>query len=82
MSAGQRVVNLTWETTQRQIALSVTFAALSVSMYLAVTGGADSQVAAFVFIYGVANLVIGFYFGRTNHARSGGVGGENVRSSR
>ena len=72
-SAGQRQINRVWEYTQATIALAITLVSLSVSAILAITGEADSQVAAFVFIYGVANLVIGFYFGRTNHSRVGGV---------
>jgi len=73
-SAGQRVVNLTWENTQRLIALSVTWVALTVAAWLAIMGATESvQTAALVFIFGVANLVIGFYFGRTNHQRVGGV---------
>lgn len=71
--AGNRAVNLLWETTQRQIAMAVILVALSVAAWLAVAGATDNQVAASVFLYGVANLVIGFYFGRTNHTRVGGV---------
>lgn len=70
---GQREVNLMWEGTQRQIALSVIIVALSVAAWLAVTSETDTKTAASVFLYGVANLVIGFYFGRTNHQRIGGV---------
>jgi len=70
---GQREVNMVWEATQRQIALGVIVVALSVAAWLAVAGAADNAVAASVFLYGVANLVIGFYFGRTNHQRIGGV---------
>lgn len=73
ISAGQRVVNLIWENTQMKIALSVVWAAIGVASYLAIRGGTDAQVAAFVFLYGVANLVTGFYFGRTNHQKIGGV---------
>lgn len=71
---GQRKVSDMWEDTQRKIALAVTTVALTVAAWLAVSGQTDAQTAAFVFIYGVANLVIGFYFGRTNHQREGGVG--------
>jgi hypothetical protein len=39
-------------------------------------GSIEVQLAAIVFLFGVANLVTGFYFGRTNHQRSGGVGGD------
>lgn len=77
----QRLINLVWETTQRQVALAVIGGALMVAGSLAVfgrwLGSADLQLAAVVFLFGVANLVTGFYFGRTNHARVGGVGGES-----
>jgi len=73
-AASQRVVNLTWENTQRLIALSVTWVSLMIASWLAVMGATESvQTAALVFVFGVANLVIGFYFGRTNHQRIGGV---------
>lgn len=86
-TAGQRQVNLIWETTQQRIALWVIAAALSVACVLAVAGKmlgttVDVQLAAIVFLFGVANLVTGFYFGRTNHTRSGGVGGDAIRYTR
>ena len=63
-----------------RIALSVIWAALAISAVLAIfgkwLGTPDMQLAAIVFLFGVANLVTGFYFGRTNHQRSGGVGGD------
>lgn len=77
VSAGQRTVNLIWESTQMKIALSVIWASLIVSGALAVTGKLlgtpDIQLAAVVFLFGVANLVTGFYFGRTNHTKVGGI---------
>lgn len=77
-TAGQRDINLIWETTQMKIALSVIWASLLVAVALAVLGRwlgtPDVQLAAIVFIFGVANLVTGFYFGRTNHTKVGGVG--------
>lgn len=76
--AGQRQINLIWETTQMRVALSVIWASLGVSATLAVfgkfLGTPDLQLAAVVFVFGVANLVTGFYFGRTNHSKTGGVG--------
>jgi putative Mn2+ efflux pump MntP len=72
-TAGQRTVNLLWENTQRQIALAVTASSVAVSGYLAILGSTDQQTAAMVFLFGVANLITGFYFGRTNHQRVGGV---------
>lgn len=51
--------------TQRLIALSVTWMALSVAGWLAIMGATESvRMAALVFLFGVANLVIGFYFGK------------------
>jgi positive regulator of sigma E activity len=77
VSQGQRIVNLIWETTQMRVALSVIWSALFVSVALAVfgkyLGSPDIQLAAVVFMFGVANLVTGFYFGRTNHQKIGGV---------
>lgn len=77
VSAGQRTINLIWENTQMKVALSVIWASLIVSIALAVAGKQlgtpDVQLAAVVFLFGVANLVTGFYFGRTNHQRVGGV---------
>lgn len=74
-SAGQRQINLVWENTQMRIALSVIWVSMGVSAAVAVAGKflgvPDLQLASIVFLYGVANLVTGFYFGRTNHARMG-----------
>lgn len=74
-TAGQRKINLVWENTQMRIALSVIWASLLVSGILAtagkILGTPEVQLAAVVFMFGVANLVTGFYFGRTNHARMG-----------
>lgn len=78
VAAGQRDINKTWEMTQSKVALSVVWASLAVSSTLAVfgkwLGSSDLQLASLVFVYGVANLVVGFYFGRTNHTKIGGVG--------
>lgn len=72
-AANQSEVNKVWEVTQMKIALSVIWAALFVSAALSVAGRRlgtpDIQLASIVFLFGVANLVTGFYFGRTNHNR-------------
>ena len=85
-TAGQRRVNIIWEVTQALIAIGVTVTGMLVSAILALNVGNTtdraSAVAGFVFLTGVANLVIGFYFGRTNHARTGGVGGDQSRADR
>lgn len=81
-TAGQRTINLIWEKTQMKLALAVTGVALFTSGSLAIfgkwLGSADIQLAAVVFLFGVSNLVAGFYFGRTNHHRSGGIGGADA----
>lgn len=83
-TAGQREINVIWETTQMRIALSVIWASLLVSGVLAVAGktigSVEVQLASAVFLYGVANLVTGFYFGRTNHQRGGGVDSSSERT--
>lgn len=62
-SFGQRRINLVWETTQAFIAIVVTVA----NVYAALQG-IDSPPLNNTFF-----LVVGFYFGRTNHERIGGV---------
>lgn len=68
-SAAARAAHDVWETTQMRIALSVTWAALLVAAIMAIggrfIGSSELQLASIVFLYGVANLVTGFYFGRT-----------------
>ena len=65
-TANQHRINIVWEGTQALIAIAVTFATLFVSAKLAL-GGVES--AAFILLSNAFFLVVGFYFGRTNHAR-------------
>ncbi len=62
-TASQRRVNIIWEFTQAFIAIVVTLA----NVYAALLK-IDSQPLNNTFF-----LVVGFYFGRTNHQRVGGV---------
>lgn len=64
VTAGQRRVNLLWESTQSFIAILVTGALIYVSIKKI-----DSDAIKTAFF-----LIIGFYFSRTNHAAIGGVG--------
>lgn len=78
-SLGQRQINKIWEYTQAAIAITVTFTGMIVAAILTVIGDdtpgrVGAAAAALVFITSTVNLVIGFYFGRTNHTRTGGVG--------
>jgi hypothetical protein len=63
-SASQRRVNLIWEYTQAAIAISTVFANIIGAFFLPAT----NALLANAFF-----LIVGFYFGRTNHARVGGV---------
>lgn len=71
----QRRISGIWERTQQIIALAVVFSGLIVAAVIALR---SDNPAAFVFLSSVCNLVIGFYFGRTNHQRVGGDPGEQI----
>lgn len=62
--AGQRRINLIWEVTQATIAVAVTLALIFLS---AVKTSAPELNNAFF-------LIVGFYFGRSNHSNIGGLG--------
>jgi hypothetical protein len=72
---GQRRVNLLWESTQAIIALSVIGTTLYIDGIIAVHGKTmtELQSSALMQLNVMAALVTGFYFGRTNHQRVGGV---------
>lgn len=70
-TAGQRSSNRTWETTQAFLAISVTEVALLVVVLLVFKNDPNVLLAGLTMLSGLVNLVIGFYFGRTNHARIG-----------
>jgi len=61
-SKGQRRINLIWECTQAAIAILV----VSANVLAAFIGSTQMTLLGNAFF-----LVIGFYFGRTNHARLG-----------
>lgn len=62
--AGQRRINLIWECTQASIAVIVTLALVYLSIVK--TSAPELNNAFF--------LIVGFYFGRSNHSNIGGVG--------
>jgi len=70
-SAGQRQINRIWEVTQALIAIAVSGATLYVAATLSIFN--NGEMAAFLLLSNAFFLVIGFYFGRTNHQRVGGV---------
>jgi hypothetical protein len=78
-TAGQRQINLIWERTQAGIALAIVvsniayiFALLYVTNVTAVATTTAALLGNGFF------LIVGFYFGRTNHAR---VGDGHARAS-
>src|SRR6185436_4624900 len=83
-TAGQRAINLIWETTQSRIALFVIVIGFLVNalviIVLLVTSReiTVNQLAVISiclqFINLTGGIVIGFYFSRTNHAAIGGIG--------
>lgn len=79
----QRRISGIWERTQQLIALSVVEVTLIVAALKSIEASNSGQPSteagvAFVFLASVSNLVIGFYFGRTNHQRVGGIGADEV----
>jgi hypothetical protein len=82
---GQRRTNILWEVTQSLIAICVVLTVLYVNARVALTFGApgtpdvphdSASSSGLMQLNVVGALVIGFYFGRTNHQRVGGIGGE------
>jgi len=65
-TAGQRRVNLVWEFTQASIAIMVTVACIFAAFKL---DPARAEILRNAFF-----LIVGFYFGRTNHQTIGGTG--------
>lgn len=73
---GQRHINLIWEGTQASIAILVTIATLIVVSITVIRGGDSNLViTAFVLISNIFFMIATFYFQRTNHTKTGGVGG-------
>ena len=79
-TAGQRAINVVWETTQAKIALYVIVGTMVIdggTILAAVATGHDLTAAvglALGFVNSLATGVVSFYFSRTNHAAIGGVG--------
>jgi hypothetical protein len=69
-SAGQRNINQVWEYTQAAVALIVV-ATTSAGVFIGRTVLADTSPPFPAEWWTIVGLVIGFYFGRTNHARVG-----------
>lgn len=84
VTEGQRNINLIWETTQSRIALMVVVAGVllnSVLVLMIIVGSKEVSVTqlslisiSLQFINLTVGIVIGFYFSRTNHTKTGGTG--------
>jgi hypothetical protein len=77
VTAGQRKINLLWETTQTIVAVIVTIATLFVSARLALADKPDT--AAFLLLSNAFFVVISTYLTRTNHTKTGGVAEDKHR---
>jgi hypothetical protein len=78
-AAGQRHINVKWETTQQIIAIVIASAVTFTCSWLIVYGKDDSlRTPAFMLLSNSFFLVIGTYFQRTNHTKTGGVSGTDV----
>jgi hypothetical protein len=84
VTAGQRHINLIWETTQSRIALISIISSQAVNMgvilALLFKTGETTPATIAVITASIAamnltvGIIIGFYFSRTNHSAIGGVG--------
>lgn len=72
---GQRRINIIWELTQSAVAILVTAATLFIAGRLALVEG---DRGAFLLLSNVFFLVLGTYFQRTNHVKTGGVGKDST----
>jgi len=75
-TAGQRRLNMIWEMTQAGIAISTVLATFSYG-FIRLLSPRDLKDESTVFLNAFF-LIIGFYFGRTNHARIGDLGHKNL----
>ncbi len=71
-SENQRMVNMTWEITQAIIALSVIWGTIAAAVWMTVYDPMN-RLMSFMFLSNIVSIVVGFYFGRTNHEKVGGV---------
>jgi hypothetical protein len=79
---GQRGINRLWERTQAIIAIMVVFVTLAVVAILIVVpvlrGETITDSAALVLLSALASNIVTSYFTRTNHTKTGGVGGSST----
>lgn len=75
VKAGQRRINLIWEYCQALIAISVTFSTVYVLAMASLSPELNTnQQIAINQLMVMETLILSFYFSRTNHSNTGGVG--------
>jgi xanthine/uracil permease len=74
VSVGQRRINLMWESTQRGIAIGVMATFLIGCLLMMVGELIGKKIEMPPSLAGTVGYVIGAYFARTNHEKTGGVG--------
>lgn len=75
VTQGQRAINRLWEITQAIIAVEVTSAAIAACFVLIFKYGHEvtTVLTALQLLSNACFLIVGFYFSRTNHTKTGGV---------
>lgn len=91
VTAGQRHINIMWESTQARIALFTVFtnnglnAILCLVVIIFELDVSVTQMALITLclqpISLTTGIVIGFYFGRTNHTAIGGIGKKDTHNT-
>lgn len=79
----QRKINLIWELTQAIVTILVVASTLFIAGSLVLRGESeDNRAAAFLLLSNAFFMIVTAYYQRTNHTRTGGVGGSRVDTDR
>jgi hypothetical protein len=85
-TAGQRNINEKWETTQQWTAIITNVSTMGACLIMIICGIAydkpELALPAFLFMCNMDTQVTTSYFTRTNHTKTGGVGGGESKDSR
>lgn len=83
-TSGQRRINLVWEITQAIVTVMVVGATLFIAGSLALSDveSNNNRAAAFLLLSNGFFMIVTAYYQRTNHTRTGGVGGRDVDTDR
>lgn len=80
LTGSQRRINLIWEVTQAVVTIMVVGATLFIAGSLVLKG--DPNAAAFLLLSNAFFMIVTSYYQRTNHTRTGGMGGQSVDTDR